>query len=170
MNPPPAVPPLPTPPTPPRALADGELLLPTLLAVSALVVLGDFLFWNHTPGLSLAVFAVALASLMLLRHGRASLQPRVLLPFAALLVSAWQTAVEMSFTNLAVLTALFAILMGELRYPQLAAGWARWSESFVAWAAALGRWVWLAQAVNEQPLSKPGGSVRRVLQKESGSW
>ena len=119
-----------------------------------------FFFGITRPVLSLALFAVALASLMLLRHGRASLQPRVLLPFAALLASAWQTAVEMSFTNLAVLTALFAILMGELCCPQLAAGWARWSESFVAWAGALGRWVWLAQAINEQPLSKPGTSRR----------
>ena len=97
---------------------------------------------------------------MLLRHGRASLKPRVLLPFALLLASAWQMAVEMSFTNVAVITALLAILMAELCYPQLRAGWARWSESIVAWAGALGRWAWLGRAISEQPLSKPGTTGR----------
>ncbi len=155
--PPPPLPPL---PVKPRALADGERLVPTLLAAGALTILGDFLFWNHPPGLALAIYLVALASAMLLRHGRASLQPRVLLPFALLLASAGQTAVEMSFTNIAVLTALLAILMAELCYPRLRAGWARWSESFVAWAGALGRWAWLGRAINEQPLSKPGTTGR----------
>ena len=134
--------------------------MPTLLAVGALTVLGDFLLWDHEPGLSLAIYIVAVASLMLLRHGRTSLKPRVLLTFALLLASAWQTAVEMSFTNIAVLTALLAILMAELCYTHLAAGWARWSESFVAWAGAPGRWLWLGRAINEQPLSKPGTTGR----------
>ncbi len=158
MPPPPL--PVPPPPVKPCALSEGERLVPTLLAAGGLVVLGDFLFWNHAPGLSLALYIVAVASAMLLRHGRASLQPQVLLPFALLLASAWQTAVEMSFTNIAVLTALLAIVMAELSYPQLRAGWARWSESFVAWAGALGRWVWLGRAINEQPLSKPGTTGR----------
>ena len=162
MNPP-ALPPLPVPPAlpvKPRALAEGERLVPTLLAVGGLAVLGDFLLWNHAPGLSLAIYIVAVAFFMLLRHGRASLRPRVLLPFALLLASAWQTAVEMSFTNIAVLTALLAILMTELCYTHLAAGWARWSESLVAWAGALGRWAWLGQAINEQPLSNRGTAGR----------
>jgi hypothetical protein len=160
MNPPTAaVPPLPASAIPsvrPRALVEGERLLPTLIAAGALTVLGDFLFWNHTPGLSLAIYFAAVAVVMLLRHGRAALKARVLVPAALLLASAVQTAVEMSFTNLAVITALFAILMGELCYRQLKAGWTRWSESFVAWFAGAGRWLWVALALNEQPLSKPG--------------
>lgn len=160
---PPIVPPLPVPPllpAKPRVLAEGERLLPTLLSAGALVVLGDFLFWQYRPGLSLAIFAGAVASLMLLRHGHASLKVRVLLPFVLLLVSAVQTAVGMSLTNFAVIAALGAILTGELCYPQLRAGWARWSESLVAWMGALGRWVWVAQAVSEQPVPKPGASAR----------
>ena len=159
---PPAQPP-PVPPalsTKPRALADGERVVPTLLSASALTVLGDFLFWNHAPGISLSVFIVAVASLMLIRHGRASLNARVLLPFALLLASAWQMAVEISFSNVAVVTALLAILMGELSYPHLAAGWARWSESLLAWAGGPGRWAWLARSLNEQPLSKAGTTGR----------
>ncbi len=50
--------------------------------------------------------------------------------------------------------------MGELCYPQLAAGWARWSESLVAWLCAPGRWGWLVRALNEQPLTKPGATGR----------
>lgn len=46
------------------ALASGERLLPTGLAVGALVALGDFLFWSHGIGLSLAIFVVALAALL----------------------------------------------------------------------------------------------------------
>lgn len=117
MNPPAAaVPPLPASAIAsvrPHALAEGERLLPTLLAAGALTVLGDFLFWNHTPGLSLAIYSAAVAVVMLLRHSRAALKTRVLVPAALLLASAVQTAVEMSFTNLAVITALFAILMGD---------------------------------------------------------
>ena len=91
---------------------------------------------------------------MVLRHGRAEVQVRVLVPLAMLLASAGQMAVEASFTNVAVITALFAILMGELCYAQLAAGWARWSESMVAWLCAAGRWAWLMRALNEQPLAQ----------------
>ena len=162
MNPPP-LPALPTSlplPAKPRALDEGERLLPTLLAAGALTVLGDFLLWDHAPGLSLTLYFAAVAVAMLLRHGRASLLLRVLLPGALLLVSAAQTAVEMSFTNLAVIAALLAILTGELCFPQLRAGWARWSESLVAWAGAPGRWVWLARALNEQPLAQSGSTGR----------
>ena len=163
MNTTPAVPPLPV--SLPlfqkqNALADGERLLPTCLAAGVLVVLGDFLFWNFSPGLSLAIFAAAVAAIMLLRKGRAAWQARVLIPFGLLLVSAVQAAIEMSFTNLAVIAALFAIMMGELYYTHLAAGWARWSESIVAWLCASGRWVWLAQAVSEQPVSQSGSTAR----------
>ena len=163
MNPPPVLPAFPgTLVVPPkvRALADGERLLPTCVAAGALVVLGDFLFWKYSPGLSLAIFAVTVASLMLLRNGHASSKLRVLVPFGTLLVSAVQTAVEVSFTNVAVIAALFAILMGELYFTHLAAGWARWSESILAWMGAPGRWVWLARAVNEQPISQSGTTAR----------
>ena len=62
MNPPPVLPAFPgvlAAPPRIRALADGERLLPTCVAAGALVVIGDFLFWKYSPGLSLAIFAVA---------------------------------------------------------------------------------------------------------------
>lgn len=168
MNVPP-IPALPIPrplPAKPHPLKDGERLAPTLIAVGALVVLGDFLLWDFTPGLSLALFAVAVATMMLVRKGRAALTARVLIPFAALAASAVQTAIEMSFTNVAVIVALFAILLSELNYTQLAKGWARWSESLVAWMAPLGRWIWLGQSLGARPTSEtasaPGMGSRVV--------
>ena len=162
MNPPviPALPILPIPVAKTRVLSDGELLLPTCLATVALVALGDFLFWKYSPGLSLAIFAAAVASMMLLRNGRGALRLRAIVPFGMLLLSAGQTWIEMSFTNITIIAALFAILMGELYYPQLAAGWARWSESIVAWLGAPGRWVWLARALGEQPITRAGTTAR----------
>ena len=137
-------------------LAEGERLWPTIVCAGVLVALGDFLFWGFSPGLSLAIFVAAMAAMLLVRNGGASLQPRVLIPFGLLIASAVQTAVEMSFTNCAVIAALFAVLMAEIYFTKLAAGWARWSESIVAWLAAMGRWVWLIQAVGEQPVSGAG--------------
>ncbi len=139
-----------------RVLAEGERLWPTIAFAVVLVALGDFLFWGFTPGLSLAIFVAAVAGMLLLRNGRASLKPRVLIPFGLLIASAVQTAVEMSFTNCTVIAALFAVLMGELYFTKLPSGWARWSESIVAWMGAPGRWAWLIQAVGEQPGSGDG--------------
>ena len=152
----PAPPALPTVKVGTPALADGERLWPTIVSAGVLVALGDFLFWGFTPGLSLAIFFAAMAGMLLLKNWRASLKLRVLIPFGLLIASAVQTAVEMSFTNCAVIAALFAVLMGELYFTNLPAGWARWSESIVAWLAAMGRWVWLMQAVGEQPGSSDG--------------
>ncbi len=142
----------------PRALADGERLWPTCVSAGIVMMLGDFLLWGFAPGLSLAVFAVVMAGMLLLRNGRAVLKPRVLIPFFLLLASAVQTAIEISFTNCAVIAALFAVLMGELYFSKLAAGWARWSESIIAWVGGPGRWAWLIQAVSEQPVSGAGAS------------
>ena len=151
---------LPPLPVPRHVLAEGELLWPTWTLVAVITLLGDFLFWKYSPGLSLAIFAAVVATLMLLRNGRAALKVRVLLPFGLLLVSAVQTAIEISFTNITVIAALFAILMGELYYKRLAAGWARWSESIVAWLGAPARWIWLALAIGEQPISRSGTTAR----------
>lgn len=135
------------------ALAEGERLLPTLVATGLLVLLGDFLFWNQAPGVSLAIFIAALAAALVAGNWAVARTPRTGITLLLIAVSAWQTAMEISFANLAVVLALLAILVADLRYLHLPAGWARWSESFIAWAAAIGRWPWLVRAVQEQPLA-----------------
>ncbi len=166
---------LPTAPPPktlpivrPPALFPGEKLLPTCLGVAVLVILGDFLFWNHRPGLSLALFVSALATAMVARNWDEARTPRVAIAFSLLIVSAWHTAVEISFTNLVVEVALLAVLLAELRFRGLPAGWERWSESLIAWVCALGRWPWLVRAINERPRATVGGrsvgeTIGRVL-------
>jgi hypothetical protein len=149
-------------------LAPGERLLPTFAAVAAASVLGDFLLWGFEPGLSLAIFFGALALMLLLKNVRAAAVPRVLIPFGLLLVSAVQTAIEVSFTNLAVIVALFAVFIGELYFTTLPAGWARWSESFIAWFAAPGRWIWCVEAIMAQPARQGGTAVR--LGDRLGRW
>ena len=167
MNPPPLPPPLQSvppapviPPAPPlaRCLEEGERLPPTCVAAGIVVLLGDFLLWGFAPGLSLAIFTAVVAVVMMARHPRAALKARVLVPFAMLMASAVQTAIEISFTNCVVIATLFAVLMAELHFTALPAGWARWSESVVAWGCALGRWVWLIQALGEQPVRIGGGA------------
>jgi hypothetical protein len=133
------------------ALLEGERLWPTCAGATAVVLLGDFLFWGYDPGLSLAIFGAFLMVLMLLKGGHAALPARVLIPAGLLLVSLTQMAVEISLTNSIVIAILFAVLIGELHFARLPAGWARWSETFVAWAGAPGRWWWLGTAISEAP-------------------
>jgi hypothetical protein len=150
------------------ALLEGELLWPTCAAATAVVLLGDFLFWGYRPGLSLAIFGAALMLLMLLKGGRSALRTRVLIPAGLLLISLTQTAVEISLTNFIVIAILFAVLMGELRFTQLPAGWARWSESLVAWAAPAGRWRWLVIALSEMPVQNTDAVGR--FGERCGRW
>lgn len=73
-----AAPPVAPRPAPaPPALAPGERLLPTCLASALVVLLGDFLFWKHPVGLSLAIFVVALAGLIVARNWSVARTPRV---------------------------------------------------------------------------------------------
>ncbi len=105
----------------------------------------------------MAIFVVALAALVIARNWSATRNTRVGLTCLLLVASAWQTAVEISFTNIVVEIALLAVLLAEFRFYELPAGWARWSESIVAWSAALGRWMWLVQALNERPREVTSG-------------
>ena len=150
------------------ALLEGERLLPTCVLAAVVVLLGDFLFWRHRPGLSLAIFGAIMMLLMLLKGGRSALRARVLISAGLLLISLTQTAVEISLTNCIVVAILLAVLMGELRFTQLPAGWARWSESLVAWAAAVGRWRWLVIALSETPVRNVDAVGR--LGERCGRW
>jgi len=128
-----------------------------VIVITALLTwLGDFLFWNHSPGISVAIFVTfAVAALLALpdhsRPTRAAGVAAVLLLF-----SSGASFLEISFTNITVLIALLAVLMAERHYQELAAGWSRWSESFIAWLCAPGRWLWLTRSMVESELVKIG--------------
>lgn len=130
-----------------------------------LVVLGDFLFWPASPGISLAIFAAA-SLLALVAHHRAGIfrgSTRVALPLFA--VSVLATAWQVSFSNVLVLLILLCVLVGETSYPALATGWARWSEAAFAFFKAPFRWFWLRRALANLPLNPEswGRDVSRFL-------
>jgi hypothetical protein len=129
----------------------------SVMAITALLTwLGDFLFWNHPPGVSIGIYIMFVVAALMPLPGEE--QPTRAACIAAFLLfcSAWASFLETSFSNVAVLIGLLAVLMGERHYQVMAGGWTRWSESFVAWGCAPGRWWWLARNTAESELGKIG--------------
>ena len=133
-----------------------ERVLPVLAGAAVLTCLGDFLFWNRPPGISVAIYALAAAALLFALPDGDRPSRSAWVAAALLVVSSVATALEISFTNLAVLATLLAVLMGERHFRELAGGWARWAEAFVAWLAAPGRWPWLFRTMAESELASAG--------------
>jgi uncharacterized membrane protein len=133
-----------------------ERVLPVIAVAATLTWLGDFLLWGRVPGISAAIYACAVAVTLLVLPGSERPSRNAWIAAALLNISCVATALEISFTNLAVLTALLAVIMGERHFRELAAGWSRWSEAFVAWLGAPGRWPWLARSFAESELANVG--------------
>ncbi len=136
--------------------AARERVLPLIALTATLTWLGDFLFWNHPPGFSIALYAVALAATLLARPGGERPSRSAWIAAALLLFSAIATTLESSFSNFAILAVLLAVIMGERHFPELAHGWVRWSEAFVAWLGGWRRWPWLARACADSELAHAG--------------
>ena len=117
----------------------------TLGAAAFMTWLGDFLFWKHMPGISLAIYICAVAGVIVAMHRRQWNNIRILIAALLMIAASYATSLEISFTNVSVLLALFAVICGECWYGELRGEWERWSESVVAWLAAPARWPWLAR-------------------------
>lgn len=75
-----------------------------IAALVGLIALADWLFFGHSPGLSLAVFAgVLLAAVMLLSPGRERVRPALLLGVASLPVVEHVQALSLAFLGLGVI-------------------------------------------------------------------
>ncbi len=134
-----------------------ERVLPFIAIAAAFTWLGDFLFWPHTPGVSVAIFAAfAAAGLLWAIPGEERPTRAAWIAAALVAASSYATMNELSFSNIVVLVALLAVLMGERHYRELVAEWGRWSESFVAWACAGGCWPWLARRIAESEVAHAG--------------
>ncbi len=129
------------PPKPPQPIGNS------LLIMLAALCIGDFLLWRARPGLSLAIFTAILTVLLAAVCGRKASAARVWCAAGLLLIACVQTAIDICFTNVAVVIALLLILLGETSFGKLPAGWARWWEAFVSLCCAPGRWFWLANAL-----------------------
>lgn len=118
------------------AIGQRRLIL-TTGAILSLGSLGDFLFWQRSPGLSVGAFFFALgAGLILL--GRRTLTAGVVA--CLLFASCVQSAIEVSFTNIVSLLLLSIALFGETAFREVRTKWARWSEALYATFAGPLRW------------------------------
>ena len=119
-----------------------EPVLRILVSATFLTLVADFLLWAATPGLSWALFLVAVCLAVGLNRPRAVWSRTSAIMLGLLLATAAQSAVEISFTNVVVALALMIGLVGETSYPSLRSGWERYSEGLWAAMKAPGRWFW----------------------------
>lgn len=131
-------------------------ILTTLSLVGGFTLLGDFLFWKQLPGISVAIFALSIAAILYSLPSAGQRTRASGVATALLIASCGATALELSFTNFAVIVALLAVLMGERHYPDIRVAGARWSESLLAWACAATGWRWLAREFRESELANIG--------------
>ncbi|PYF08140.1 hypothetical protein C8J30_11478 [Rhodobacter viridis] len=71
---------------------------PHWAGLAGLVALADLLFWHHAPGLSLALFALAILGVAAAGSGRLSVRPVVQLAFAAAPVVEHLQALSLALT------------------------------------------------------------------------
>ena len=137
MNPPSssrAFPPQDSASTPP------EHLWRILATALGLTLLSNFLLWPAVPGFSWGLFLAATSAALVLNRPRCAWNRTSVVLLGLLMVTACQSALEISFSNVLVSLVLLTALVGELSYPALASGWERESEALWAFAKAPGRW------------------------------
>jgi uncharacterized membrane protein len=108
---------------------DQRRLILTTGAILVIGSLGDFLFWQRSPGLSVGVFFFVLGT-SLIGLGRRTLIAGI--AACLLFASCVQSAIELCFTNIAALVLLTIVLFGETAFGGIQGKWARWSEALYA--------------------------------------
>jgi hypothetical protein len=149
------------------AAASRVKLLPLVLTTGSLTLLADFLFWNHTPGISVGIFAIALVAAMFATRTREQLRAPVWFAVALLLGACVQTGIELCLTNVLVLITLLIVIGGGTFYTALPRGWPRWVEQCVALLSFASRLPWLAATwLRQRPTDKllnPAESASRWM-------
>lgn len=156
---------------PPLPVSLPALTIPKVPgAVLLVVALADFLLWGHAPGLSLALFTLALGAVPLLARGAAAWS-RVSAGAAVLLLGAVvQMAIEISFSNLLVATLVLLVLHGEVHFAAAAPPIYRWLETQLAMLRSPARWWWLwheaqgSSEVRDQLAKLKPGRIQQVIQ------
>jgi len=137
----------------------------TLAGAAGLMLAGNFLLWPALPGLSWGLFIAIFGAAAALKRPRSpwSRHPALLLAFLAL--TACQSAVEISFSNVLVSLALMVALVGDASYATLLPGWDRFSESVWALGKAPWRWFWASGVMARLAWSNKGivGAIVRWL-------
>jgi hypothetical protein len=147
--------------TPETAPELGRLFL-SLAATSALA---DFCFWKDIPGLSVGLFAIGMAGIILLNRPRMRWTLRVVGMEALICGAAVESAIDLCFSNVLVLLTLTLALAGETYYDALRGGWSRSSEVVWTMSKTPARWIWLMVEVASKARLNgpmPSGSVRKA--------
>jgi len=119
-------------------------------------LVGDFLLYGIKPGLSWGLFLAVLGVALALNRPRAAWTRTTAVLFGLFALTAVQSAVEISFSNVLVSLALLVGLVGETSYPGLRSGWERNSEALWAFAKAPGRWPWAMAQISELAWTRSG--------------
>lgn len=104
----------------------------------------DILFWKSSPGVSVGIFFLFIAALLITFRRGQTLSKLTLVIAGAILAACIQSAVEISFSNGIVLIALTLLLAGECYQPHLQSLWGKWSEAIYRMAIAPISWLILA--------------------------
>ncbi|WP_444464355.1 DUF4153 domain-containing protein [Rhodobacter capsulatus] len=135
---------------------------PHWAGLASLVALADLLFWHHAPGLSLALFALAILGVAAAGSGRLSARPVVLLALAAAPVVEHLQALSLAFLALGLAVALVWLRRPEAGMADIMAVTAAWLRRLPGhWLAPLApRAGVLAQIARP---SSAGQSARKAL-------
>jgi len=149
----------------PAAPNSAPKLGPLLLSLAATSAMADFCLWKDKPRLSVGLFAIGLAGIILLNRPRMQWTRRVAVLVALICGAAAESAIDLCFSNVLVLMALTLALAGETYYVPLRSGWSRCSEAIWTMAKTPARWLWLMVEVAGQARLNgpmPSGSVRKA--------
>lgn len=148
------------PPIPPSTAAftlhPTHRIAGVLASVATVTWIGDVLLWKAAPGASLGIFACVIAVTICVAGGAASRAWAVLVALVLVAASCVQTAIDVCFSNVAVLGTLLLFLLGRVFYGTLETTWVRISEAMIAVMRAPARWVWLGRAFGESELASVG--------------
>jgi len=135
----------------PRVNLEPPVRLPRLLLGLALAVaIFDLCFWGASAmGFSLAVFALALAGIILGNRESTGKRRSTGLLLALLFGAALAAIFETGVTNTLVLIILIVALAGETFFGAIESSWGRWLSQVVALEFAPGRVFWLSARLME---------------------
>lgn len=152
-----------TPPPIPPEISEESTSLSTVSALRffaiaiGLTFLSDFLLRPVEPKLSWGLYLLAIAAALVLNRPNIVRNRLPLILIALLVLTAVQSMVEISFTNVVVGLSLVVALVGETAYPALRCGWERISEALWAFIKSPGRWAWAFKTLAQLSSKNTGG-------------
>src|SRR5271163_2214924 len=150
---------------PPIESAKAWRLRCLLVGLAGMTALADFCLWRAQPGLSVGLFAIGAAGIILMYRPGMRWTGWSVCIVALICGAAVESAIELCFSNVLVLLVLTLALAGETYYEPLRSGWSRWSEQLWTMVKTPGRWLWLLLEIGKRTRGVdpvPPGSLRKV--------